>query len=180
MSAHNTLVRLCRLRSMEEDQSRLELERTVQERNRVETQLEEVRRQGREARQDWVNSIVDTDAATRSCALAEMARAANLGRVLRPSLVEAEDAVLRQREEFLRRRTRRKQLETLADNARKAAEADAERRAQQMLDDWYGRKRLPTDSGLRVTGGDAEDAKDGPNDEDVFEAQSSSVIEEIP
>jgi hypothetical protein len=56
-------------------------------------------------------------------------------------LKEAERELERQREEFLRRRVDRRQVETLVTEARLGAEQEAGRRAQQMLDDWYGRRR---------------------------------------
>jgi ribulose kinase len=71
-----------------------------------------------------------------------MEQARRLGQRIAPRLEAAEDEMLRQREKFLVSRTGKRQVETLVEQQRQDEHQLAMRRAQQMLDDWFGR-RMP-------------------------------------
>ena len=70
----------------------------------------------------------------------ELERAREQQVKIRTRFDASEAEVARQREEFLLRRTERRQVETLVDDQQAMDVIETARRAQQMLDDWYGRR----------------------------------------
>jgi len=142
MAKRNVLERLWRLRELEEEQSRLELEAQVGERNHIAQQLAEAIAGAARSRGEFVARLGDSDTAGRTGALVELEQGRRRQTAIRPQLDNAEAAVELRREEFLARRTTRRQVETLLDREREAARVEAARRAQQMLDDWYGRRGM--------------------------------------
>jgi len=140
MAKRNVLERLWRLRELEEEQSRLELEARVTERNRIAQYLAEVFAEAALSRGEFLARLADPDTAARTGALVELELARRGQAAIRPRLDEAEAGVELRRDEFLTRRTGRRQVETLLDREREAARAETARSAQQMLDDWYGRR----------------------------------------
>jgi len=140
MSIKPVLARLLRLRGLEEEQSRLELENTAAALGRVEQERAAVTRRQAMGRRVFVTGIEQSDNRCRPAAVIEMELAQRQRAQVDLRLTAIESEVERQRDEFLERRTRRQQVETLVDAARAESEVTAARRAQQMLDDWYGRR----------------------------------------
>jgi flagellar export protein FliJ len=140
MAVQRILRRLQRLRELEEEQSRLELEAAVGNRNRVAQELAAAVQQQIQGRTDFVNGISEEDASGRTGAVIEIEQARRQRLRIEPRLEAADIEVAKQREEFMARRTGRQQVETLVDQERKTEREEAGRRAQQMLDDWYGRR----------------------------------------
>jgi len=145
MTGRKVLDRLLRLREMEEEQSRHELEAAVGDRNRVAAELKNAIDRQAMGRRSLVSGIEERDCFGRTSAVIEMERARRMRMRVEPRLEAAEVEVKRQREEFLLRRAAREQVETLVDQERAATLEKTGRRAQQMLDDWYGR-RTPSDN----------------------------------
>jgi flagellar export protein FliJ len=141
MAKRRVLERLWRLRELEEEQSRLALEARVQDRDRIAQRLESATQGVVQSRRVFADRLGDPDTATRTGALAELGQARRRQAAIRPQFELAEIEVERGREEFLARRTGRRQLETLLERGQQAAREETARRAQQMLDDWYGRRR---------------------------------------
>jgi flagellar export protein FliJ len=152
MAKGRALERLWRLRELEEEQSRVELESKVLDRRRVETQLAEATESAAHSRQVFADRLADPDTSARAGAILELEQARRSEAVLRPRWENAAAEVERQREEFGVRRTGRLQVETLLDREREAEREDAIRRAQQMLDDWYGRRRSVNIVSNRIDG----------------------------
>jgi flagellar export protein FliJ len=134
------LERLWRLRELEEEQSRLELEARVGDRNRAAQRLAGAVESGARSRKAFAAALGDPNTATRQGALLELEHARRRQAVLRPQLEQAEGELEIRREEFLARRTERRQVETLLEREQAMALEETARRAQQMLDDWYGRR----------------------------------------
>jgi len=144
MAKRQALKRLWRLREMEEEQSRLELEARVVDRNRVAERLATVVEEAVQSRKSFAARLGDPDTVARTAALMELEQARRLQTAIRPHLEQAESEVELRREEFLARRTGRRQVETLLDREEEKAREATARRAQQMLDDWYGRRKPET------------------------------------
>lgn len=140
MLIKRTLNRLLRLRELEEEQSRLELELAVAERNRAQQEIALAARRQALGRSNFAAGIVEQNRLARAAGLFEAEEAHRQRLRLHPQLEAADAAVARQQAEFLLRRTGRRQVETLVENEHDKAEIEAGRRAQQMLDDWYGRR----------------------------------------
>jgi hypothetical protein len=69
---------------------------------------------------------------------------------LKVGLKAAHEETGRRREAYLACRTGRRQVETLLENRRLEGELARARRAQQTLDDWYGRRK-PQPAGTQST-----------------------------
>ncbi len=145
MSA-KTLRRLTRIRELEEEQSRLALEAAARIREQAAAELLAAHQEQRNGRAELILGIERNDPRDRRTGLARMEVASRHAEHLRPQLQQLDDDLARQRDEYLARRTARRQVETLLGEAEQRARQEADRRAQQMLDDWYGRKRRPTAS----------------------------------
>ncbi len=149
MLIKRTLNRLLRLRELEEEQSRLELELAVAERNRTQQVIALAARRQALGRSNFAAGIVEQNRLARAAGLLEIEDARKQCLRLHPRLEAADAEVARQQAEFLLRRTGRRQVETLAENEQDKAEVEAGRRAQQMLDDWYGRRKTKERPGGR-------------------------------
>ena len=141
MLVKRTLSRLLRLRELEEEQSRLELELAVAERNRAQQEIALAAQRQVLGRRNFAAGIVEQNRLARAAGLFETEEARRQRLHLHPQLEAADAEVARQQAEFLQRRIGRQQVETLVENERGRAEVEAGRRAQQMLDDWYGRRK---------------------------------------
>ena len=161
MLVKRTLNRLLRLRELEEEQSRLELELAVAERNRAQQEIAFAARRQAQGRRNFAAGIVEQNRLARAAGLLETEEARKQRLRLYPQLEAADTEVARQQAEFLLRRTGRRQVETLVENEHGKAEIEAGRRAQQMLDDWYGRRK----------------AKERPGDVDTPKHLSGTSIE---
>jgi len=121
----------------------MELESSVLERDRVAKRLAQVTEDGIRSRKTFAARLGDPDTVARTGALLELERAGRLHTEIRPQLEKSESDLERIREQFLATRTGRRQVEALLDREEEAAREATVRRAQQMLDDWYGRRRPP-------------------------------------
>jgi hypothetical protein len=83
----------------------------------------------------------DRETIDRADAVRQAEHAERTLKSLIPDLNRATAAIELQRQELMIRRTNRKQMENLAEGEKRAAEIREGRRAQQMLDDWFGRRR---------------------------------------
>jgi predicted ribosome quality control (RQC) complex YloA/Tae2 family protein len=149
MTVRRVLTRLLRLRELEEEQSRLGLEATVGVRNRVQQDMDKATDWQEQGRRSFAAGIAGRDSISRTGAVLEVEQARQRRLRIYPRLQAADSEVARQREEFLLRRTGRRQVETLVENEKGIAEIEAGRRAQQMLDDWYGRRGQKKGAGPR-------------------------------
>jgi hypothetical protein len=164
MAAKRLLTQLLRLREIEEEQSRRELEVAVGNQNQVEREMEVARRRQSQGRGRFVSGISDQDTAGRTGGAIEMELASAQRARIEPRLYAAEAEVSRQREEFLLRRMGRRQVETLIEDAQAERESEICRRAQQILDDWYGRSGRKDDIARpdRTPSGDSADLMSSP------------------
>ena len=137
------LLRLLRLRQLEEDQSRQTLEAAVVERDHAQRQFAMAAEHQTLGRRQFVSGVLRQNPLERTGAVLEIERAAREQTRLLPMLEAAEIEVTQRRALFLAQRTDRRQVETLVENERLKSEVEVARRAQQMLDDWYGRRSLP-------------------------------------
>ena len=138
MAVRRVLHRLLRLRELEEQLSRMELEAAVQNRRQVAQELAIAVHEQAQGRKNFVQGIFETDAVIRTGAVIAMEQARQKRTRIEPNLEAADREVARQQVEFLARRTGRRQVETLVDQEGATAREEAARKAQQMLDDWYG------------------------------------------
>ncbi len=140
MASQKKLIRLCRLREIEEEQSRLELERAVAVRNRLERALELAVEQEFQTKREFGESVWVYDQPGRTGATL----AAGLAGMQRQNLAKRRNqwdlTVAGLREDYLQRRIGHQQIESLVSALKRKDETVAANRAQQMLDDWYRRR----------------------------------------
>ena len=141
MKNKRVLSRLLRLRELEEEQSRLQLERAAREREIVARAEDSAGERLRAGRSEAISGASRGDALRRMAGQAE----AKVGQCwqdrLASSVRGAEAELIRQREEFLLRRTDRRQVEMLAQAEERTHRESMEKQAQRMLDDWFGQRR---------------------------------------
>ncbi len=140
MSGTRVLQRLLRLRELQEEQSRVELEAAVGNRNRVAQELAAAASRQAQGRRAFMAGIYVQDATGRTACSVEMEQAEKTRPRIAARLEAADAEVARQREVFLAHRISRRQVETLVSAEQAALKEEAARRMQQMLDDWYGRR----------------------------------------
>jgi len=140
MAEKRVLHRLLRLRELEEELSRVQLEAAVADRDRVAEELAAAAERQALGRKGFVASLGDVDTAERTGGILSMEQARLQRGRIEPRLQAADAGIVRQREEFLSRRIGRRQVETLVEREEAEARTENNRRAQQMLDDWFGRR----------------------------------------
>lgn len=143
MQKEKTLARLTRLRQMEEEMSRMDLEAVVAERERIFRRWQAAAASRSAGRTSFTASVERRDEPGRQDSLQAIEQGRRRQDSLAAMLVSADHAVEKVRGEFLARRTATRQAETLTQEARDQRRAEENRRVQQMLDDWFGhRNRL--------------------------------------
>jgi flagellar export protein FliJ len=177
MAVRRVLTRLLRLRELEEEQSRIKLESAVGDRDRVHEDLARAAECLIQGRQSFTAGIVNRDALGRTGAVLETEQARKQRLRILPRLQAAEAEVMRQREEYLLRRTGRRQVETLVENEKGMAMVEAARRAQQMLDDWYGRRGQTKGATARSVSGPVFSADKTIESRDAESSDGNSIPE---
>ena len=168
MAVSRTLRRLLRIRDLQEEQSRLAIESSQGELNRLEDALKATENRDRRGRM-----LVDASARTgelpdRLSGLEETRTAIRIAAVLAPRIEAKKVDVANHQLEFQSTRVARKQAESLITDAESLDAVDAGRRSQQALDDWYS-SRLHQARGQLVH---AEDSADGAS----FEGNSTAEV----
>jgi hypothetical protein len=140
MAVSRALRRLLRIRSIEEEQSRLALDSALGELNRLERALAATSEQDRRGRRLVATSARTGELADRLAGLEETRAADRFAVALTAKIedVRLEAATLRQK--FFARRLERRQAETLIQEAEAQEAVEAGRRSQQGIDDWYGNR----------------------------------------
>lgn len=140
MQKEKTLGRLHRLRQMEEEISRLDLEVVVAERGRIFRHWQAAGADRVAGRSSFARSVEEGNAPDRQQSLVVIEQSRGREAHLAAMLASAERAVDQLRAAFLTRRTATLQAQTLLQEARAERTAEEARRVQQMLDDWFGHR----------------------------------------
>lgn len=137
MAVAKALLRLLRVRSLEEEQHKRALEAELARLRRVEAELEMCKVRERRGRAllpspdalDRASGAVELEAARRGIVFLEHRRA------------EAERNAAGLRDAFLEKRMERRQAETLIEGARASQALEEGKRTQQQLDEWHASRR---------------------------------------
>lgn len=141
MAVSRSLRRLLQLRRLEEDQSRLALESALVELHRLERAVEAAAERCRHSREIVRRGIRTDELRDRIAGLEEGRAAQRQAFVLEAAVGPSRQACEILRDRYRSARVERCQVETLLQEAQVAAALDADRRSQQLVDDWYGRRR---------------------------------------
>jgi flagellar export protein FliJ len=145
----DSLRRLLRIRDLEEEQGKIALESAVADLHRLEGALRAARDRERAGRKRIAESARSGDATDRMAGMVEISAARRHIVALKPRIAAAEWAAAERREEFLGKRTERRQADTLIVEAEAADVVVEGRRSQQSLDDWYGMRMHADEDGER-------------------------------
>ena len=141
MAVSAALRRLLRIRELEEDQGRMALETAIGDLNRLMNVQAATAERGQRGRRLVGLSAVTGEFTDRLAGLEETRAAERYALALAPKIANAHEEVANMREDYLDKRVERRQAETLIEEAEARGAADAERKSQQALDDWF-RNRL--------------------------------------
>jgi hypothetical protein len=142
MAVSKALLRLLRLRGMEEDRRRLALEAGLLRLRSLEKARDAASAKDRQGRELMRGSAVSGQLADRVSALAETEAGCRQVEALAPLIAASAEEGLRLHQQFAEKRTERRQAETLVDETLELDMVESERRSQQALDDWYGSRRF--------------------------------------
>lgn len=137
MAASRALRRLLRIRSLQEEQSRLALESSLGELHRLEHALTATVERERRGRSLIQVSAQTGELADRLAGLEETRSASLHAATLGLRIDRMGEEVTDRREEFLLKRVERRQAETLIQETEAREAIEDGRRGQQTLDDWY-------------------------------------------
>jgi flagellar export protein FliJ len=149
MASSKVLPRLLRLRELEEEQSRAELEASVGVRNRAAAELDRAIQRQNQGRVAFASAIERQNSAERTAATLVLGQVLGQRIEAEEVFAVAESEVELRRDAFLLKRMSRQQVETLVEKQVAQAREQTSRRAQQMLDDWYGRKTPRKGTGMQ-------------------------------
>jgi|ERR1035437_750495 hypothetical protein len=139
MAVSRALRRLLRIRDLEEEQRRVALESALVELHRLQHSLAASVERGRRGRELVTASANTGELPDRIAGIAETLLAARYAEVMTPRIAATELNVAELRLEFLAKRVER-QAETLIRETEARDAAEAGRRGQQGIDDWYSNK----------------------------------------
>ncbi len=149
MAVSKALLRLLRLRGMEEDRRRIALEAGLLRLRSLEKAKDVAAARDRQGRELMRTNAGSGELADRVSALAETAAGRRQVQALTPLIAASEAEGLRLHREFAEKRTERRQAETLVDETLELDVVESERRSQQALDDWYGSRKFRESSGSK-------------------------------
>jgi hypothetical protein len=141
MAISRALLKLVRIRDLEEEQCRVVLESALGDLNMLRRAQAGTVERDRRGRLLLNASAHSGELPDRLAGIEEMCAAIRLALVLAPRIEDTEQDVENLREDFLAKRVERRQAETLVEEAETQAALEGERRSQQSLDDWF-RNRL--------------------------------------
>jgi len=145
MASQHLFERILRIREVEEEQSRRILEVGLAELAQLELALRTMQQRERAGRSLVNASAGSGEIADRIAGMEESRSASRWVVTLALRLRSQEAAVASLRQDYLEKRTRRLQAETLAETERAREAATNLRRSQRALDDWYLNRRQSDD-----------------------------------
>lgn len=141
MPVSRAIRRLLDVLEIEESEYRTAMELARAELERLRKVLQIGKERERRGRSLIFNSATSGDVADRIAGIEEVQAARRIAATVIAQIGAAETNLNARRQEFLRKRIERRQTETLIEEAEARDDAEAGRRTQRNLDDWYLRRR---------------------------------------
>ena len=142
MAVSKALLRLIRVRGIEEERRRMALETASQKLRNLEEARDTALGMDRQGRELTMKSVESGELADRISGLVETAAGRSQARLLAPRIEASEADRLRLQQEFLEKRTERRQAEMLVEEMQALDGVAENRRSQQALDNWYRSRRF--------------------------------------
>jgi flagellar biosynthesis chaperone FliJ len=137
MAVAKSLSRLLDVLEIEEEQAKRAFQAAMVEYRQLERRMSAALHSEKSGRQLVSASAVNNSLTDRLAGLEQSKLSARHAAELKSRMERAAKLVAENRELYLGKRIERRQAETLIDEARAAAQVEAGRRGQQVLDDWY-------------------------------------------
>jgi hypothetical protein len=137
MAVSRAMRRLLRLLEMQEEKCLAEMEAALADLRKLKGALAAAQEQDRAGRRLVTASAVTGEMIDRLAGLEEGRDALRRTGALKPRFAEAQTIMNTRRAEFLSKRVERRQAETVVEQMQDADAADAGRREQRGLDDWF-------------------------------------------
>jgi hypothetical protein len=141
MAVSRAMRRLLRVRGLEEEQCRRELETANGVLNHLETALVATAERSLQGRKLVQDSVRRGELQDRLAGLEETRIADRCATALQPMIAAQKENVEQLRENFLMKRVERRQAETLIEECEAAEAVIVDRKGQQELDNWYNVRR---------------------------------------
>lgn len=142
MAVTNGLRRLLRIRDLEEEQSQIALGSALGELKALKNAQAAAVGRGRQGREVVADSIRSGSTENRHAGLIEGETAERHALMLQPRIAASEENASRLREELLVKRVECRQAETLIGDSEARVAAEAARRDQRGLDDWFSSRKF--------------------------------------
>ncbi len=150
MPVSGGLRRLLRVLEIEEEQRKAQMESLARDLRKMVQGLAAAEDRNREGRRLVMASAATGELADRLAGLDESRAALRTAAALRPRIAETEISANVSRQNFLSKRTERRQAETAIEKAAAAEAANVRRRGQREQDDWFRTKTQRTKDAERV------------------------------
>jgi len=141
VSVSKGLERVLRIRGIEEEQRRLQLESSLARRKTLELARDAAAQMEKQGRANVRASVFSGALADRQAGLVEAEVASKRRPVLAAHLAAAEKETIERRQQFMDKRVERRQAETMIEQVEARDELEAGRRSQRGIDDWFGARR---------------------------------------
>jgi flagellar biosynthesis chaperone FliJ len=141
MAISGSLRRLLHIRTLEEEQRRIALESALSDLHRLENALRVARASERGGRQRVALSSRSGDTTDRIAGIVECETARRSARFIEARIPQAMLRANAARDEYLAKRVERRQVETVIQETQNAQDAEAARRNQQIVDEWFSARR---------------------------------------
>jgi flagellar export protein FliJ len=137
MAVSRAMRRLLRVLGRQEEQCQVEMEAALADLRRLESALNAAGERDRTGRRLVSASATTGEMIDRLAGLEESHEALQRSRALSSRIAGAQETVIARRERFLSKRVERRQAETVVEKMQDADVAEAGRRGQRELDDWF-------------------------------------------
>jgi hypothetical protein len=137
MAAAKSLERLLRIFGLEEELHHRDLESAQREQASIARALDGAREQERRGRRLTIHGVECDELPDRLAGIEEVQAGKRRAMELELRMAQISQRVEELRVAYLEKRVERRQAETLVNNANEREAVEADRKAQQSLDDWY-------------------------------------------
>jgi flagellar export protein FliJ len=137
MPVSKALRRLLRIRDLEEEQRRNEYEAALGDLNRLRGALTATDQRERNGHRLVNSSSRSGEITDRLAGYEEIKTSQRIHEILIPRVISQEKVAIECQAAYLEKRIERRQAETLIEEAEARESLEADRRTQQMLDDWF-------------------------------------------
>ena len=144
MRRPKALKRLLRIRELQEERKRCQLEAALARLDSLEKTRDAAAEMERRGRMLVGTSVLSGEIADRQAGLMQSEFASRRGRILATRIALTQKETIELRQEFMDKRVERQQAETLVDLENSKDKVESDRRSQRSMDDWFAARTRRT------------------------------------